>query len=184
MSRRGKGKVSAGLLLYRRTPSGVEVFLAHPGGPFFARKDDGHWTIPKGEPARDEELLATAQREFKEETGFGPLGPFVPLGKIQQKGGKHVHAWACEGDVPEGHTHQCNTFEAEWPIGSGQFKSFPEIDRVCFFSIAEARRKLKETQVPLLDRLLQHLAQEAGAPPPDASSSVYAPKTNSTGRAG
>lgn len=155
--RRNRPKVSAGLLLYRLVKSEPEVFLAHPGGPFFARKDNGHWTIPKGEPNENEDLLAAAQREFGEETGFTPAGPFIDLGTILQKGGKTVHAWACEGDAPAGHVHCCNTFSTEWPIGSGTFQSFPEIDKVCFFPIAEARIKMKETQIPLLDRLLEHL---------------------------
>lgn len=177
MRRRGKGRVSAGLLLYRRAAGGVEVFLAHPGGPFFARKDEGHWTIPKGEPDGEEDLLATARREFEEETGFSPNGPFLALGKIQQKGGKHVHAWACEGDLPQGHAHRCNTFEAEWPAGSGLYRSFPEIDQACFFPAAEARRKLKETQVPLLDRLLEQLRPEPGRP--GGASTACEPRTNS-----
>ena len=148
-------RVSAGLVLYRVREGKVEVFLAHPGGPFFARKDNGHWTIPKGEPDEGEELLAAAQREFGEEVGFVPQGPFLELGTITQKGGKVVHAWACEGDMPEGHQHTCNTFETEWPIGSGKFQPFPEIDRVCFFPVEEARIKLKETQVPFLERLAE-----------------------------
>jgi predicted NUDIX family NTP pyrophosphohydrolase len=135
-----------------------EVFLAHPGGPFFTRKDNGHWTIPKGEPEPGEELLAAAQREFGEEVGFVPGGPFIELGTILQKGGKTVYGWACEGDMPEGFVHCCNTFTTEWPIGSGRFQSFPEIDRVCFYAIPEARLKLKDTQVPFLDRLVAHLA--------------------------
>ena len=156
--RRNRPKISAGLLLYRLRNGAPEVFLAHPGGPFFARKDNGHWTIPKGEPDEGEDLLAAAQREFGEETGFIPAGPFIDLGTILQKGGKTVHAWACEGDMPEGHTHSCNTFSTEWPIGSGKFQSFPEIDKVCFFAIPEARLKLKETQIPFLDRLLARVA--------------------------
>jgi predicted NUDIX family NTP pyrophosphohydrolase len=160
--KRGKTRVSAGLVLFRRGTNGIEVFLAHPGGPFFARKDNGHWTIPKGQPDDDEDLLLAAQREFTEETGFTPKGPFMPLGTIVQKGGKVVHAWACEGDLPEGHEHTCNTFETEWPIGSGKFKAFPEIDQACFFPVSEARLKIKETQTPLLDRLLARL--EAGGP--------------------
>lgn len=147
------GRVSAGLLMYRINDGRVEVLLAHPGGPFFARKDEGHWTIPKGQPDGDEPLIEAAQREFFEEVGFHATGPFVLLGSIQQKGGKVVHAWACMGDLPIGHKHQCNTFKVEWPVGSGQIRSFPEIDRVCFFPLLEARRKLKETQCPLLDRL-------------------------------
>lgn len=159
MNRRHRPKISAGLLLYRLREGAPEVFLAHPGGPFFARKDNGHWTIPKGEPDEGEDLLAAAQREFREETGFTPPGPFIDLGTILQKGGKTVHAWACEGDMPQGHVHSCNTFSAEWPIGSGKFEAFPEIDKVCFFPIPQARLKLKETQVPLLDRLLDRLAK-------------------------
>jgi predicted NUDIX family NTP pyrophosphohydrolase len=159
MNRRHRPKVSAGLLLYRMRSGELEVFLAHPGGPYFSRKDNGHWTIPKGEPEEGEDLLEAARREFGEEVGFVPEGPFVELGTILQKGGKTVHAWACEGEMPDGHVHSCNTFTTEWPIGSGKFQAFPEIDRVCFLSIPEARLKLKETQVPLLDRLLEHLAK-------------------------
>ena len=159
ISRRNRPRISAGLLLYRLRDGAPEVFLAHPGGPFFARKDNGHWTIPKGEPDEGENLLVAAQREFGEETGFIPTGPFVDLGTILQRGGKTVHAWACEGDMPEGHVHSCNTFSTEWPNGSGKFQAFPEIDKVCFFPIPQARVKLKETQVPLLDRLLDHLAK-------------------------
>lgn len=174
----GKNRISAGLLLFRRTGPEPEVFLAHPGGPFFARKDNGHWTIPKGEPGGETDLLLTARREFAEETGFEPAGPFIPLGSIQQKGGKVVYAWASEGEPPSGHVHCCNTFQCEWPIGSGKFQAFPEIDKVCFFTISEARQKLKEAQVPLLDRLLEHLRSL-----PSAASSAYAPKTNSPGPA-
>lgn len=158
MKRSARPRVSAGLLLYRIRESAPEVFLAHPGGPFFARKDNGHWTIPKGEPDEGEDLLAAAQREFGEEVGFIPAGPFFDLGTILQKGGKTVHAWACEGDLPQGHQHSCNTFTTEWPLGSGKFQDFPEIDKVCFFPIPQARQKLKETQVPFLERLLSHLA--------------------------
>ena len=165
MRKAARPRISAGLLLYRLRSGEPEVFLAHPGGPFFARKDNGHWTIPKGEPDSDEDdLLLTAQREFGEEVGFVPDGPFIELGTVIQKGGKVVHAWACEGDLPEGHSHACNTFSTEWPIGSGKFQSFPEIDKVCFFSIPEARRKLKETQVPLVDRLVDHLSKSKRGP--------------------
>jgi predicted NUDIX family NTP pyrophosphohydrolase len=161
MRKRGTPRRSAGLLLFRRMGTEIELFLAHPGGPLFARKDEGHWTIPKGEPAEGEEdLLVTAQREFEEEVGFTPSGPFIPLGEIQQKGGKIVTAWACEGDMPPGHIHCCNTFKTEWPPGSGRFMEFAEVDQVRFFPMEQARRKLKETQVPLLDRLLEHLMKE------------------------
>jgi predicted NUDIX family NTP pyrophosphohydrolase len=151
------GRVSAGLVLYRINTGHIEVLLAHPGGPLFARKDDGHWTIPKGQPDEGEDLLETAQREFFEEVGYRPIGPFIKLGSIQQKGGKIVHAWACVGDLPGDHEHKCNTFKMEWPIGSGAVRSFPEIDKVCFFPLLEARRKIKETQSPLLDRLEEML---------------------------
>src|SRR5436190_10611493 len=106
-------RISAGLVLYRIVNGQVEVLLAHPGGPFFAKKDEGYWTIPKGQPDDGEDLLETAQREFFEETGHRPIGPFIKLGTIQQKGGKIVHAWACTGDLPEGHQHQCNSFKME-----------------------------------------------------------------------
>lgn len=156
MKRRGP-RQSAGLVMYRVVDGKVEVFLAHPGGPFFVKKDEGHWTIPKGEPDEGEDLLVAAEREFEEETGLKPAGPYLDLGSIQQKGGKIVHAWGFEGDWPEGREHKCNTFETEWPIGSGLFKAFQEIDRVCFFPLEEAKRKLKETQVPLIERLVDKL---------------------------
>ena len=152
-------RTSAGILVYRWKEGLLEVLIAHPGGPFFAKKDEGHWTIPKGEPTEGEDLPQAAVREFSEEVGFRPTGPFMELGCIQQKGGKIVYAWACEGDLPPGHVHKCNTFRMEWPVNSGKIESFPEIDKACFFSIAEARRKLKPTQVPLLDRLLEKIQE-------------------------
>jgi predicted NUDIX family NTP pyrophosphohydrolase len=152
-------RVSAGILVYRWNKGSVEVLIAHPGGPFFASKDDGYWTIPKGEPNPGEDLPEAAVREFSEEVGFIPTGPFMELGSIQQKGGKIVYAWACEGDFPRGHVHKCNTFRMEWPINSGKFQSFPEIDKACFIPIAEARRKLKQSQHPLLDRLLAKIQE-------------------------
>ena len=150
-------RVSAGLLMFRRTTGRLEVFIAHPGGPFFAHRDEGHWTIPKGEIAEGEELLATAIREFSEETGLTARGPYFPLGSIRQKGGKTVHAWAFEGDHDASQPLRSNTFELEYPLGSGRIVEFPEIDRAGFFSVADARRKLKETQVPFLERLEQAL---------------------------
>jgi predicted NUDIX family NTP pyrophosphohydrolase len=155
--KRARPRISAGIVVFRWNKSALEVLIAHPGGPFFATKDDGHWTIPKGEPDEDEDLLPAAEREFFEEVGFHPSGPYIDLGTIQQKGGKIVYAWACEGDLPEGHLHKCNTFRMEWPIDSGKFESFPEIDQVCFMSIPDARTKLKPTQAPFLDRLLQQV---------------------------
>ncbi|HEY7132975.1 MAG TPA: NUDIX domain-containing protein [Candidatus Limnocylindrales bacterium] len=164
---------SAGILLFRRTAlaeGDVEVLLAHPGGPFFARRDEGHWSIPKGEPDGDEDdLLAVARREFAEEVGTappeaGPRGePPIDLGTIVQKGGKVVFAWAVEGDV-DPDLAESNTFAMEWPPRSGRTQAFPEIDRVGWFSPADARRKLKSTQVPFVDRLVGIVA---GAVPAD-----------------
>ncbi len=148
---------SAGLLMYRIRDGRLQVFLAPPGGPLVARKDDGHWSIPKGQLDPGEALLDAAIREFKEEVGLAPDGEFIPIGSIQQKGGKIVHAWAFSGDWPDGQMHQCNTFKLEWPRRSGRIQEFPEIDRVGFFSIFEARRKLKESQHPFLDRLSEAL---------------------------
>jgi predicted NUDIX family NTP pyrophosphohydrolase len=149
---------SAGILLYRRAggPDGpLEVLLAHPGGPYFAKRDLGDWTIPKGEPDGDETDLPTvARREFEEETGtaIDPVAPTIELGSIVQKGGKVVHAWAVEGDLdPE--AARSNAFEVQWPPRSGIRVLFPEIDRVAWFDLDEARRRVKPTQVPLIDRL-------------------------------
>ncbi|HTO71170.1 MAG TPA: NUDIX domain-containing protein [Myxococcota bacterium] len=145
-------RLSAGLLLFRRSARGLEVLLAHPGGPFFAKKDRGAWSIPKGEPAEGESLLAAAHREFREETGFEAKGLELPLGQITQKGGKVVHAWAVRGDA-DPRTLRSNTFMLEWPPGSGKKREFPEVDRVGWFSLDEARKRVKEAQVPLLDAL-------------------------------
>ena len=152
-------RVSAGILLYRLGPAGLEVLLAHPGGPIFARRDAGHWTIPKGEPDPDEPLIEAARREFREETGQpAPDGEWLELGSIVQKGGKVVHAWAVEGDLrPDDLVSE--TFELEWPPRSGRRETHPEIDRVAWFDPAEARRRIKDAQVPLIDRL------EAALPP-------------------
>ena len=125
----------------------------HPGGPFFARKDDGAWTIPKGEAAPKEDLLTRAQIEFEEEIGFRPRGEWIELGSIKQKGGKTVHAWAFEGDLPEPFELKCNTFEMEWPPRSGKMREFPEIDRAEFFPEELARRKINLAQIPFLDRV-------------------------------
>jgi predicted NUDIX family NTP pyrophosphohydrolase len=152
-----RGRISAGLLMYRLNHSRLEVFLAHPGGPFFSNKDDGHWTIPKGEIEKGEELFETAVREFREEVGITAEGPFIELGWIKQKGGKTVHAWAFEGDHDESFQHVCNTYEMEWPPMSGRWQHFPEVDRVGFFTLQEARYKLKETQWDFIDRLRQEL---------------------------
>jgi predicted NUDIX family NTP pyrophosphohydrolase len=147
-------RTSAGLLMYRFRGDELQVFLAHPGGPFFQYKDNGHWTIPKGELGPGEDLLTTAIREFREETGIDAArGGFIPLGSIRQRGGKIVHGWAFAGDCPDGHVHKCNYFKMEWPPHSGNWGTYLEVDRVGFFSLLEARRKMKDTQRPFLDRL-------------------------------
>jgi predicted NUDIX family NTP pyrophosphohydrolase len=150
-------RTSAGILLFRPRNGRLEVLLAHPGGPFFANRDAGHWTIPKGEADGDEELTAVARREFEEETGHAaPDGDALDLGSIVQKGGKVVFAWALEGDLdPE--TAASNTFEMVWPPGSGSVRTFPEIDRVAWFDVDEAKRRVKPTQIPLIDRLVEAL---------------------------
>jgi len=145
-------RLSAGLLLYRIKDGVLQVLLAHPGGPYFVTKDDGAWTIPKGEPDADEDLLRTAQREFEEETGLKPVGPFTPLKPIKQKGGKVVHAWAFAGDCDSAAICS-NRFTMEWPPKSGRRQEFPEIDRAEWFDLAAARRKIKAGQETLLEEL-------------------------------
>lgn len=146
-------RVSAGIVLYRRVGGGLEILLAHPGGPLFERRDEGHWTIPKGEPDPAEALVDAARREFTEETGQHPGdGPLLALGSIVQKGGKVVHAWATEGELDVA-LARSDSFQMEWPPRSGRLQSFPEIDRVAWFDPAEARRRIKAAQIPLLDRL-------------------------------
>jgi predicted NUDIX family NTP pyrophosphohydrolase len=146
-----KSRVSAGLLMYR-LGGGLEILLVHPGGPFFRNKDEGAWSIPKGEVGPGEDLLAAALREFAEETGGEPNGPFLALTPVKQKGGKVVHAWAVEGDCDTG-AISCNTFSIEWPPRSGRRMEFPEVDRAAFFDPEEARRKVNSGQVPLIDEL-------------------------------
>ena len=142
-------RTSAGLLMYRIKDGRLEVLLVHPGGPFFRNKDQGAWSIPKGEPDADEDLLAAAQREFEEETGLKPKGPFIPLRPVQQKGGKIVHAWAFEGNCDPA-TIQSNPFTIEWPPHSGQQREFPEIDRAGFFDLGAAKIKIKAGQEGLI----------------------------------
>jgi predicted NUDIX family NTP pyrophosphohydrolase len=145
-------KQSAGILLYRLTGAGLEFFLVHPGGPFFAKKNEGWWTIPKGEPAEGEALLDTAIREFAEETGYTPQGPFTALEPITQKGGKKVYAWAAEGDL-DADTITCNAFDMEWPPKSGKMASFPEVDKAGWFSLEEAKVWINERQAAFLNGL-------------------------------
>jgi predicted NUDIX family NTP pyrophosphohydrolase len=147
-------KLSAGLLLYRVRDGVVDVLIAHPGGPFWARKDDGAWSIPKGEYVDGEDPWAAAQREFGEEVGLPlPDGPRLDLTPVKQPGGKVVTAFAVRAELDLAGTHS-NTFELEWPRGSGKMKTFPEVDRVEWFPVALARVKLLKGQLPLLDELM------------------------------
>lgn len=145
-------KQSAGILLYRKIDSGLQVFLVHPGGPFFKNKDEGAWSIPKGEFLDDEDALTAAKREFKEETGQEIDGDFLPLQPITQKSGKKVYAWAVEGDIDH-ETIFSNIFELEWPPKSGKRISIPEIDRAAWFDVDEAKLKINPAQAGLIDEL-------------------------------
>ncbi len=149
-------KQSAGLLMYRRRGGALQVLLAHPGGPFWAHRDQGAWSIPKGELEAGEETLEAARREFEEETGVVPEGPFLELPTIEQKGAKLVHAWAFEGDCDPAKIRS-NTFRMEFPRGSGKIAEFPEIDRAEFFSPGKARRKINPAQAALVDALEDRL---------------------------
>jgi predicted NUDIX family NTP pyrophosphohydrolase len=154
-------KTSAALLLYRHGGDGLEVLIAHMGGPFWARKDAGAWSIPKGEFTDDEEPLAAARREFAEEMGSPPPdGEVAALGTVKQSGGKSVTTFAVEGDFDlDG--FRSNTFELEWPRGSGKVQEFPEVDRAAWVSVAVAREKLVKGQVPVMDALVEHLGSNA-----------------------
>ena len=143
---------SAGILLYRFQKDGVEVFLVHPGGPFWVNKDNGSWSIPKGEYNDDEDALEAAQREFQEETGLSIQGNFIELGEVRQPSGKRVMVWALENDQ-EVEDIRSNTFQLEWPPKSGKMQEFPEVDRGGWFSIPEARQKILKGQIPFLDKL-------------------------------
>jgi predicted NUDIX family NTP pyrophosphohydrolase len=153
--------VSAGLLLYRRRPTGLELLLAHPGGPFWRDREAGAWTIPKGMVNEGEDLLAAAQREFSEETGIVPTGPFLPLGSIRQRGGKVVHAWAWEGDADPA-AMVSNTTSSEWPPGSGRRITYPEVDRCGWFAPEAARQRINAAQAELIDRLQAVLGEGGG----------------------
>lgn len=142
----------------------MEVLLVHPGGPFFRNKDDGVWTIPKGELAEGEDLLERARIEFEEELGIppAPQANWMELGSVKQKGGKTVHAWGFEGDCVPDFVARSNTFELEWPPRSGRMQQFPEIDRAQFFSVDEAKRKINPAQVAFLERLVERLGADGG----------------------
>jgi len=149
-------KKSAGLILYRRTKQQLEVLLVHPGGPIWAKRDEGAWSIPKGEISTEEEPLEAAQREFAEELGSSVQGALLALGSVIQKGGKVVQAWAVEGDLDVSSV-KSNTFSMEWPPRSGREQEFPEIDRAAFFSLDEAKCKINPAQILLLDRLREQV---------------------------
>ena len=151
-------KRSAGILMYRRGDAGIELLLVHPGGPFWAKKDLGAWSIPKGEYAEGEDALAVAKREFEEETGARPHGDFLPLGEVVQPGRKIVTAWAIEGDFDSA-TLRSNRFELEWPPRSGRKVSFPEVDRAEWFAPAEARQKILSGQREFIARLMQAIGK-------------------------
>lgn len=154
-------KRSAGLLMYRKRGDAIEVLLVHPGGPFWAKKDDGAWFIPKGEIAEGEAELVAAKREFHEETGLDPRGELLPLGTVRQKSGKTVTAWAFEGDCDPS-TLKSNTFEIKWPPKSNKMKKFPEVDRSAFFPLDRAKQKIHPVEWDLVAQLVNHLQQKAG----------------------
>lgn len=149
-------KQTAGLLLFRRRERSLEVLLVHPGGPYWARKDDGAWSIPKGEVEDAEDVLAAARREVEEETGARPSGPFISLAPVHQTGGKIVHVWAVESDFDPA-SLKSNLFEMEWPPKSGKLKSFPEVDRASWFDLETAARKILASQAVVLQHLQERL---------------------------
>jgi predicted NUDIX family NTP pyrophosphohydrolase len=153
-------KISAGILLFRKASAGVEVMLVHPGGPFWAKKDLGAWSIPKGLADTDEDLLTAAKREFLEETGAAVEGEFLDLGQHKQPGGKTVVAWACEADF-DATALRSNTFSLEWPPRSGKTAEFPEVDRAAWYSIDEALERVNKGQRPIIAALAERLASKA-----------------------
>jgi len=159
VSERAMPKRSAGLIMYRRPEGHLELFLVHPGGPFWAKKDIGAWSIPKGEFEEGEDPLEAARREFHEETGFAAQGHFLELGEVKQSGGKVVTAWAFEGDCNPAELVS-NLCEMEWPPRSGRRLEFPEVDRGLWFSITEARERILKSQEPLLEKLSMILQSE------------------------
>ncbi len=153
-------RTSAGLLVYRRRDETLEVFLVHPGGPFWQNKDAGAWSIPKGEYSPEEDPLEAAKREFHEETGITVEGPCYQLQPVKQRGGKIVHAWAVEGDF-DARQVRSNTFAMEWPRGSGKFRQIPEVDRADWFTVETAQEKILAGQAPLLTQLEQMIAERS-----------------------
>lgn len=161
-------KQSAGIVVYRKTGKGVEVLIVHPGGPFWAKKDKGAWSIPKGE-YEDGEPLDTAKREYREETGHdAPEGDYTELGSVKNKSGKTIHAWAVEGDLDITKLAS-NTFSVEWPPKSGQQQEYPEVDRAGWFTPEKAMQKLNPAQAPFVERLLEQLDLKLDKPPEQAS---------------
>jgi predicted NUDIX family NTP pyrophosphohydrolase len=156
-------KISAGILLFRRRAEGAEVMLVHPGGPFWAKKDAGSWSIPKGLADEGEDLLAAAKREYLEETGMAADGDFLDLGAHKQPGGKTIAAWACEGDF-DTTALRSNTFSLEWPPRSGKTAEFPEVDKAAWHSIDEALEKISKGQMSILAALVKRLEAEARGP--------------------
>lgn len=146
--------------MFRRKQDELEVLLVHPGGPYFRRKDDGAWTIPKGEAAEGEDLRARARIEFEEELGITPAEGWIDLGSVKQKGGKTVHAWAFSGDLEQDFKLASNSFEVEWPPRSGKMQQFPEVDEASFFPLDLARSKINQAQTVFLDRLRDALKPE------------------------
>lgn len=161
------GKQAAGLLMYRQRQGPIEIFLVHPGGPFWKNKDLGAWSIPKGEYPPQEDPLSAAKREFQEETGFPvPVHSeteFVPLTSVKQPGGKLIHAWTFEGDADPDQV-KSNTFEQEWPPRSGKRQRFPEVDKAAWFPLAEARRRISKGQASFLEEL-EHILTTKGPTP-------------------
>ena len=151
-------KVSAGILMFRKRKKKIQFLLVHPGGPYFIKKNEGVWSIPKGEFTPDEEPLTAAIREFEEETGYRPSGDFIELNPVTQKGGKKVLCWAVEDDLNHENITS-NTFELEWPPHTGKMKNFPEIDKAGWFGIDEAMQLINEKQIPLLEELLSKMGK-------------------------
>ncbi|MCW1908462.1 MAG: NUDIX domain-containing protein [Candidatus Saccharibacteria bacterium] len=162
-------KQSAGIILYKNKPTGLEVLLVHPGGPFFARKNNGVWSVPKGE-FEDEEPLQAAKREFAEELGYSaPEGEYIDLGFVKNKSGKTIFCFAIEGDFDPSH-FKSNTFDLEWPPKSGEIQKFAEVDKAQWFSLDAGKIKLNPAQAELIDRLADKLGLEAPLSPPEQSS--------------